>query len=72
MRRRNWSQKQMIALFIAANGTCQACHIRLDPGKAWDLHHVIPLALGGDDETHTLKVLCYPCNKDKTNQRDIR
>ena len=71
MRRRNWSQRQRLALFIFANGACQACQIRLQPGQAWDLDHIIPLALGGADETQNLQVLCIPCHKDKTNQRDI-
>ena len=71
MRRRNWSQKNRLALFMDANGACQACQIRLHPGQLWDLDHIIPLALGGADETHNLQVLCVPCHKDKTNQRDI-
>jgi len=54
-----------------ANGACQACQIRLHPGQSWELDHIIPLALGGEDETHNLQVLCIPCHKDKTNHTDI-
>ena len=71
MRRRNWSQRQRLALFISANGACEACQIRLQPGQSWDLDHIIPLALGGADETYNLKVLCNGCHKAKTNQQDI-
>ena len=71
MRRRNWSQRQRLALFVGANGACQACQIRLQPGQTWDLDHIIPIALGGADETQNLQVLCIPCHKDKTNKRDI-
>ena len=71
MIRRNWSQRQRLGMFLGANGACQVCQIRIHPGQAWDLDHIIPLAMGGADEVHNLQVLCIPCHRDKTNERDL-
>ena len=58
-------------LFLKRKGTCARCSQKIDAGKAWDIDHIIPLALGGTNETKNLQVLCRPCHRSKTSQSDI-
>lgn len=55
MRRRTISAKERLALFAAAGGVCHVCGGRITVGEAWDVEHVIPLALGGDDDAANMR-----------------
>jgi 5-methylcytosine-specific restriction protein A len=68
MKRKRLSPRVRLTLFLSAGGRCQACGLRFDAGRAWHLDHVIPLSLGGADETHNLQVLCRACHRDKTRR----
>jgi 5-methylcytosine-specific restriction protein A len=68
--RRRLSTTQRLALFLAAKGQCQACGWRLDPGMRWEIDHIVPLALGGDDTDVNLQVLCKACHGGKTTRQD--
>jgi 5-methylcytosine-specific restriction enzyme A len=68
--RRRLSTMQRLALFLAAKGQCQACGWRLDPGIRWEIDHIVPLALGGDDTDANLQVLCKACHGGKTARQD--
>lgn len=70
-RRRSISTREHVDLFLAAMGRCQSCGWPLRPGVAWEVDHVIPLALGGRDEMANLQVLCVPCHSGKTRRRDV-
>ena len=52
-------------------GLCAACSQKIEAGKAWDIDHILPLALGGTNEPNNLQILCRPCHGAKTNQSDI-
>jgi 5-methylcytosine-specific restriction endonuclease McrA len=71
MKRINFSTTFRLALFLDRKGTCQACHITIQAGQAWDIDHIIPLALGGTNEPNNLQILCRTCHREKTNQSDI-
>jgi 5-methylcytosine-specific restriction endonuclease McrA len=71
LRRRSLSTRERLDLFLEAKGQCQACGWQLRPGTRWEVDHVIPLALGGRDETSNLQVLCEPCHSGKTRTRDV-
>ena len=38
------------------------------PGQKWDIDHIIPLAMSGEDSPSNLQVLCKICHKYKTDQ----
>ena len=68
--RRTLSTTARLELFLAAGGACQICGWRLLPGTRWEVDHILPLSLGGRDETSNLQVLCAPCHGTKTRTID--
>lgn len=50
--------------FLSKGGKCAACDAKCDRG--WELDHIVPLALGGDDEPANWQVLCLPCHRAKS------
>jgi len=70
-RRQFFSTSLRLNLFMKRKGTCTICYQKIDAGKAWDIDHIIPLALGGTNEPENLQILCKPCHQSKTSQADI-
>ena len=70
-RRYVFSTSFRLNLFLKRKGTCASCSQKVDTGKAWDIDHVIPLALGGTNEPKNLQILCKPCHRSKTTKADI-
>ena len=68
--RRPLSTTARLELFIAASGVCQICGWRLLPGTRWEVDHVIPLSLGGQDARDNMQVLCAACHGTKTSRVD--
>ena len=68
--RRKLSTTQRLALFLAAQGQCQACGWRLTPGQRWEVDHIVPMSLGGRHQADNLQVLCAACHGSKTNLHD--
>ena len=65
MTRRTISTTKRVKLITDHGEACTGCGISLRL-KAWHLDHVIPLAMGGDDEAHNWQPLCHACHLDKT------
>lgn len=65
-KRRTFSAKERLDHFLKANGCCGQCSLKITPGKRWDLDHMIPLSLGGSNDTTNLQVLCQACHTQKT------
>jgi 5-methylcytosine-specific restriction endonuclease McrA len=70
-RRQFFSTSVRLNLFLKRKGACSICLQKIDAGKAWDIDHTIPLALGGTNETKNLQILCKPCHRSKTSNADI-
>lgn len=53
-------------IFLAHDGTCEICGVRIRQGEAWEVEHREALSLGGSDDDAN----CYPvhlaCHKGKT------
>lgn len=64
--RRSLSTKARAALFLDHKGQCHICGGLIQPGQAWEVEHVIPLAQGGDDEPHNMRPAHAKCHKAKT------
>ena len=71
IRRHVFSTSFRLNLFLNRKGTCGRCSQKIDAGKAWDIDHIIPLALGGTNEPENLQILCKPCHQSKTAKNDI-
>lgn len=49
-------------LFLFQRGKCAICRCGLD---AYDIDHIMPIALGGTNDPENLQLLCKPCNNHK-------
>lgn len=58
------------AAFFRARGRCEGCAAKLASG---DIHydHIIPWAMSQDSSLANCQVLCNPCHRDKTANRDL-
>lgn len=71
MRKRR-SAKTRLSIFLAHEGTCHICKGKIGVGEAWDLDHVTPLAMGGEDEDANLAPAHRKtCHGAKTAQQDV-
>jgi 5-methylcytosine-specific restriction endonuclease McrA len=65
-KRKTFSKKERARLFALYDGICYLSGAKIVPGDAWDVEHVIPLALGGTNDDDNLRLaLCDP-HKAKT------
>ena len=71
VRRPTFSTSFRLNLFLMRKGLCAACSQKIDAGKAWDIDHILPLALGGTNAPENLQILCRPCHRAKTTHSDI-
>ena len=71
VRRPTFSTSFRLSLFLKRKGTCAACSQKIDAGKAWDIDHILPLAMGGTNAPENLQILCSPCHRAKTSHSDI-
>lgn len=72
MTRRHLSTRERRRIFEAHGGKCHVCGRAVQPGQAWELEHIIPLALGGaDDETNLAPAHKKGCHSRKTAEQDI-
>jgi len=70
--RRNWTARQRLGVFEAHGGACHICGLKIDGTREpWDLEHIIPLALGGEDALGNLAPAHRSCHQTKTKD-DVR
>src|SRR3954471_2308427 len=63
--RREFSTRTKALAFQRANGKCDECGMRLEPGRiAYD--HINPDGLTGNNDLNNCAVLCVPCHRQKT------
>lgn len=60
---RRFSQRQHIALYLAADGRCEMCGAELQPG--WHGDHITPYSAGGATDVINGQALCPTCNLKK-------
>lgn len=66
MVRKSISTKKRVLVFQTHNGICHICGGKIGVGEAWELEHVIPLAMGGEDEESNWRPAHIKCHKAKT------
>lgn len=63
---RKFSDRQRIALFVAADGHCSSCGVALSRG--WHADHIEPYSRGGATDVLNGQALCPRCNIVKGNR----
>lgn len=64
--RRSLSPLQRLKVFEAAGGRCHLCELRIQVGQPWDVEHVRPLALLGEDDQSNMRPAHKDCHATKT------
>jgi len=52
------------------NYTCQVCGKHLLDNEV-EFDHIIPLSKGGSSEEHNIRLTCFDCNRNKSDQVEI-
>jgi 5-methylcytosine-specific restriction endonuclease McrA len=69
MTRRSISTRRRVAIFERDKGRCHICGESIDGARdRWDVEHIVPLALGGDDDGDNLAPAHARCHAGKTKQ----
>lgn len=66
-KRRSIGRTERVRIFDAAQGVCHICGTKIDGTREkWDVEHVIPLQLGGEDTGENLQPAHVKCHAAKT------
>lgn len=69
MSRKSFSTKERTRLFALNKGICHICEGKIDDSlDAWEIEHVNPLAMTGDNSDDNLKLAHKKCHAVKTKQ----
>ena len=67
MTRRSLSTRERVRLFTLHGGACHICGGKIDGTReAWEVEHILPVALGGDESDDNRKPAHVKCHKGKT------
>ena len=69
--RKTKSRKYRAELFIKHNGICHICKDKILGDERWEIEHIIPISLGGEDGGDNLAPAHQSCHSGKTKE-DIR
>jgi len=67
VKRKTISAKQRVALFSKHGGVCHICGGKINVGEAWEVEHVIPFAMGGEDNESNWSPAHVKCHRTKTS-----
>lgn len=67
MKRRSLTTKARLELFTEHHGECHICGGKIHAGEKWEVEHLIPIAMGGDDEAHNMRPAHVKCHRAKTS-----
>lgn len=69
MARKSFSTKERTRLFALNKGICHICDGKINANlEAWEIEHVNPLAMTGDNSDENLKLAHQKCHAIKTKQ----
>jgi 5-methylcytosine-specific restriction endonuclease McrA len=66
MKRQRLTGKARLTFLKSHKSICHICGGAIQAGDAWELEHVIPLAMGGDDAPENWRPAHKKCHADKT------
>jgi 5-methylcytosine-specific restriction protein A len=61
--RKGFTPKQRAAVFLEHGGVCSICNGKIQVGQAFDIDHIIPLALGGTNDPANLRPVHERCHR---------
>jgi 5-methylcytosine-specific restriction protein A len=70
-RRKSLSATRKYAIFLDCGGVCHICGGKIAACEGWDIDHLIPLELGGQDDESNWRPAHRKCHRNKTAQADI-
>lgn len=70
-KRSKLSKKQRLSVFVKHEGRCYLCEGIIRPGDTWEIEHILPVGLGGDNSEENLRPAHTKCHKPKTAD-DVR
>lgn len=65
-----YKNSDVARLFAAQKARCAECRTSIK--KRYDIDHIMPLALGGDNSPRNIQLLCSPCNRRKYARHPIQ
>lgn len=72
MKRGNLSTLQRAKIFTTHGGKCHLCDAKIDGVREkWEADHIIPLAMGGDDNEANMAPAHVKCHRTKTD-KDVK
>lgn len=66
MTRRRFSATALMDRLVQYNGKCADCGCKTGGANGLEWDHIVPLAIGGEDELDNLQPLCKGCHRAKT------
>lgn len=67
MTRKSWTMLRKMKVFETHKGVCHICGGNIDGTReAWELEHIIPIAMGGEDNEANAAPAHSSCHKGKT------
>ena len=69
--RRRMSNSDRAEFFRDRKGKCHLCGGKIQVGEAWEVEHVIPLAMGGADDDSNRMLAHRKCHSRKTATCDV-
>lgn len=69
MARRSLSKKETLRLFELHGGTCHLCGLKIQPGEAWEIDHVVEFKLTQDESDENMMPGHKKCHRQKTSDR---
>ena len=71
MKRVRITTKMRVQIFEKHKGICHICNLLVYAGQDWDVSHLIPLEIGGDDKETNWYVAHRKCHREHTAKVDI-
>lgn len=65
-KRRKMTPQRVLKIYLARNGRCHVCGMKLPAGTDYEIDHITALVNGGTDEDDNLAPICIPCHDEKT------
>ena len=70
-KRRRLSKSERFDVFVAHKGVCRLCKRSIQVGEAWDVEHLIPLEMGGVDDSSNFGIAHRKCHRVHTSEVDV-
>lgn len=65
-KRKSISKAKRAAIFLAHDGVCWICKLKIGAGEPYDIDHQVSRELGGSDDDDNLAPAHRPCHIEKT------